>query len=110
MITLDRHAIFSDNDQFLGFYPNFLIESTLSQQTNVRDKSNLIFNSALPVIFAVPKYAKVLNEVVKVKGIKTNFKHNLIEVNADAKEAIFENLETKEKVTQKVSFIQTSLL
>lgn len=72
------------------------------QQINVRDKSNLIFNSALPVIFGVPKYAAALSEVVKRKGIKTNFRHNLVEVDAAKNEAVFENLDTKEKVVQKV--------
>ena len=58
----------------------------------------------------MPKYAKVLNEVVKAKGIKTNFRHNLVEVDAAKNEAVFENLDTKEKVVQKVTFIKNFFL
>lgn len=60
-------------------------------------------------IFAVPKYAKVLNEIIKAKGIKTNFRHNLVELCPNQNEAIFENLDTNEKVVQKV-FIKKKVL
>ena len=34
------------------------------------------------------------------KGIETHFKHNLVEVRPDAREAVFENLDTGEQVVQ----------
>ncbi|RWS25735.1 hypothetical protein B4U80_08175 [Leptotrombidium deliense] len=66
---------------------------------NKRDKAKIMFNSALGVIFAVPKYASTLNEIVKKRNIELNFKHNLIEIKPEKKEAIFEKLENGEKVS-----------
>ena len=71
-------------------------------QKGIRSKANVIFNSALGTIFGVQKYAASLNEIIKQRDIKTNYFHNLIEVNSDTKEAIFENLQTKEKIPFKV--------
>jgi sulfide:quinone oxidoreductase len=59
----------------------------------------------LPVIFAAKKYAQRLSEIVKEKNISVNYKHNLVEIDSLKKEAVFENLETGEKVTRKVSKI-----
>jgi sulfide:quinone oxidoreductase len=77
----------------------------------VRDKSTVIYNTALPVIFGVKKYAAALMEVVKQRfvlikfdriytyiilfnrNIQLNTRLNLVEVRADSKEAIFENLD-----------------
>ena len=52
-----------------------------------------MFNSALDKIFGVKKYADSLMKIVNKRDIKLNFKRNLVEVNADKKEAIFEILD-----------------
>ncbi len=64
----------------------------------VRDDSRVIFASAGASIFSVEKYKKVLTGVVKRKGIETMFRHNLIAVSPDTKEAIFEHMDTGEEV------------
>ena len=51
-----------------------------------------MFNSALGRIFGVEKYAKALLKIVKERDIELNFFHNLVEVKADTKEAVFEIL------------------
>lgn len=68
------------------------------RKTGVRDKTNIIFGIANPVIFQVPRYAATLNKVVARKGIDVRFRHNLTEIRADSKEAVFQNLETGEPV------------
>jgi len=60
--------------------------------------ANVHYFSALPVLFGVKKYADALWKVVQQRNINVNLRHNLIEVKPDEKVAIFENLDTKEKV------------
>lgn len=48
------------------------------------------YQSAGSVIFGIPKYAATLNKVVARYGIQTHFFHNLVEVKADSKQAVFE--------------------
>ncbi len=48
-------------------------------------------------MFGVPKYAEALTKVAKKFDINCTFSHNLIEIK-DSNTAIFENLQTKEKV------------
>ena len=62
-------------------------------QQGVRENANIIYNSALGVIFGVKKYADELLKVIDKKGIQVNFKRNLTEVDAVNKQAIFEVLE-----------------
>jgi sulfide:quinone oxidoreductase len=40
-----------------------------------------------------------MDEVIKRKGIKTMYRHNLIEIRPEKKEAVFRNLDTGEEVT-----------
>lgn len=68
-------------------------------KTGIRDKTEVIFGSANPVIFDVEKYRKALEKVLERKKIDAKFNHNLIEVRGEQKEAVFEHLETKEKTT-----------
>lgn len=68
------------------------------RKAGVRDRTNVIFASAAPSIYGVEKYAATLRKVVERKGIETRFRHNLIEVRPETKEAVFEQLETGETV------------
>ncbi len=68
------------------------------RKAGVRDRTNVIFASAAPSIYGVEKYAATLRKVVERKGIETRFKHNLIDVRPETKEAIFEQLDTGETV------------
>lgn len=57
-------------------------------------QSEVHFYSGGGVIFGVKKYADVLNQVIDKYGIKTHFNHNLIEIDAENKTAIFETKNT----------------
>ncbi len=68
------------------------------RKSGVRDRANVIYASAGKAILGVKKYATSLNQVVARKAIETRYHHNLIEIQAEAKEAIFERLDTGDKV------------
>ena len=70
------------------------------RRAGVRDRSRVIFFSAQPTIFQVPHYARSLTKVIARKGIETRFRHDLVEVRPETREAIFENLDTRERVVQ----------
>jgi sulfide:quinone oxidoreductase len=58
----------------------------------------VIFAAASPHIFAVDKYRKTLEKVVARKQIDCRFRHELVEIRPDSKEAIFQQLDTGEQV------------
>lgn len=69
------------------------------RKSGVRDKSNTIFASGQGALFAVEKYRKTLEKVAARKSIDIRLNQNLVEIRPDQKEAIFEHLDTKERVT-----------
>ena len=69
------------------------------REAGVRDKTNIIFASAHPNIFAIERYRTSLEKVVARKGIDCRFRHELIEIRPESREAVFKNLETQEQVT-----------
>ncbi|PVD36175.1 hypothetical protein C0Q70_03150 [Pomacea canaliculata] len=75
--------------------------------TGKRDKVNVMYNTSLGVIFGVKKYANSLLEIVKARNITVNYRHNLVEVRPNTKEAIFANLDspTGETHTFKYEFL-----
>jgi sulfide:quinone oxidoreductase len=78
------------------------------RKSGVRNSSKVIFASATPTIFAVKKYADALDKIIARKGIETYYKHNLLEIRPDTKEAVFENLDTKEPLTLKYDMIHVT--
>jgi sulfide:quinone oxidoreductase len=71
----------------------------LFRQAGIRDKTQIIYASALPTIFAVEPYKSTLEQVVKRKQIDCRFRHELVEVRSDLKQAVIKNLDTNEIVT-----------
>lgn len=78
------------------------------RSAGVRDKSRVIFASAESSIFAVEKYRRVLERVIKRKGIETMYRYNLIAVSPDTKEAVFENLETGDELALQYDMIHVT--
>ncbi len=64
------------------------------RKKGIRNNVNVIFRSANPAIFDVLKYRNALEKVVERKEIETHFRQDLIEIKADEKIAVFENLDT----------------
>ena len=52
-----------------------------------------MYNSVLPVIFGVKKYADSLVKIVKERNINVNFRTELVEVDHKNNLAIFEKLD-----------------
>ncbi len=69
------------------------------RRSGVRNKSKVVFASAQGSLFAVEKYRKTLEKVAERKAIDLRFKHNLVELRPDQKEAVFEHLDTLERTT-----------
>ncbi len=78
------------------------------QNSGIRDKSKVVFCSAAGGIFSVKKYADTLEQVLKRKRIETHFKHNLVALRPEIKEAVFQNLDTKEEVAMHYDMIHVT--
>ncbi len=78
------------------------------RQRGIRDRCKLIFAIAKPTIFDVKRYADTLDRVVERKQIETRFNHNLVELRSEAKEAVFEQLDTGEQVVIKYDMIHVT--
>ncbi len=68
-------------------------------RSGVREKTNVVFAAASPHIFAVEKYRLALEKVVERKKIDCRFRHELIEVRPQSKEAVFKQLDSGELVS-----------
>jgi sulfide:quinone oxidoreductase len=60
------------------------------RRTGRLEQSRVVFGSAGKAIFGVKPFANVLEQVVKRYGIDTRFGHNLVEVEPQRREAVFE--------------------
>lgn len=69
------------------------------REAGVREKTHIIYTSALPNIFAVDKYRETLEKVIERKNIECRFRQELIEIKPASKEAIVKNLDSGETST-----------
>ena len=73
---------------------------------NVRDNIEVVYNTALPVIFGVKKYAAALRGVCERRNIAVNVQTNLIHINPESQEAVFQRLDKpNETFVQKYSLL-----
>lgn len=77
-------------------------------RTGKRSTANIIYNTTLPAVFGIPKYAKALLKVINERNINLNTRTNLIEIKHDTKEAIFENLDSGEINSLNYNFLHVS--
>jgi sulfide:quinone oxidoreductase len=78
------------------------------RKSGVRKNSKVVFCSSAAAIFSVKKYTDTLNKVLKRKEITTHFKHNLIALRPEVKEAVFRNLDTNEEVVMHYDMIHVT--
>uniref|UniRef100_A0A3Q3FH67 Sulfide:quinone oxidoreductase, mitochondrial n=1 Tax=Labrus bergylta TaxID=56723 RepID=A0A3Q3FH67_9LABR len=69
------------------------------RKTGKRARANIVYNTSLPVLFGVKKYADALWDIVKQRDLQVNLRTNLVEVRADKQEAVFENLDKPGETT-----------
>ncbi|KAF2353447.1 FAD/NAD(P)-binding domain [Trinorchestia longiramus] len=63
-----------------------------------RDKANIIYNTSLPVLFGIKKYADALWKVVEQRNIEVNTRRNLIEVRQGQRQAVFQSLDNPDEI------------
>jgi sulfide:quinone oxidoreductase len=85
----------------------YLTEHYLRKK-GIRDRATIIFATADTKLFPVPKYAATLEEIEAQRGIDVKFKHNLIEIRGNKKEAVFQHLETGETFALPYSIIHVT--
>ncbi|MCO6459742.1 MAG: NAD(P)/FAD-dependent oxidoreductase [Pirellulaceae bacterium] len=78
------------------------------RRRGVRDRCRLVFATAMPNIFAVPKYARTLERVIERKQIETRFLHNLVEIRPSERVAVFERLDTGERVSMEYDLLHVT--
>jgi sulfide:quinone oxidoreductase len=74
----------------------YLAEEAFRRQ-GVREETRVLYASATPAIFGVPKYRDALAKIVAERGIETMFRKNLTEVRPASREAVFIDLDTQEE-------------
>ncbi len=78
-------------------------------QKNSRSNNvEVVFASAGAGMFAVQKYKKTLDKIVKRNGVNTQFGHNLVSLDPEKKVATFEVLATGEKVDMEYDMIHVT--
>lgn len=78
------------------------------RRSNVRSKINVQFCKGGVGIFAVKKYADALNKVLERHGIHTNWNKNLVAVDANKKEAVFQDLESGDHTSMSFDMIHVT--
>ncbi len=79
------------------------------RRKGIRDKCRVAFYSTTPGIFGVKKYAQALmDQVIRPRQIETRFRHNLVAIRPESREAVFENLDTGETVVEKYDLLHVT--
>ncbi|NEO29272.1 MAG: NAD(P)/FAD-dependent oxidoreductase [Symploca sp. SIO3C6] len=68
----------------------YMADDIFKGKSGVGTNSQVIFGTATAKMFPVPEYCDSLEKVVKRRNIQVNFKHNLKEIKAESKEAVFD--------------------
>ncbi len=85
----------------------YLAEHAFRRQ-GVRDKTRVVYGSATPAIFGVPKYRAALEKIVASRKIETMFQHDLVEVRGEAKEAVFVDKASGSRATVKYDMLHVT--
>lgn len=85
----------------------YLAEETF-RDNGVRNKIEVRFVSAGGAIFGVQKYRDALEKIIAKRDIKTQFKHDLVKIDANKKVATFKNMETGDMVEESYDMIHVT--
>ena len=78
------------------------------RRKSIRSQSKVLYMSATPNIFGIPKYRAPLERIISERDIQTRFRENLVEVRGASKEAVFHNLDTKEETVHHYDFMHVT--
>ncbi len=76
--------------------------------SRVRERTRVVYCSAAAASFQVKKYADSMDKVIARKGIETNYRHNLIEIDGERREALFKHLDTGDELLVKYDMIHVT--
>lgn len=77
------------------------------RKVNKRNKAQIQYNTALPVIFGVKYFADALWKVANQRDIQVNLKSKLVEVHGDKNTAIFANVDNpSQRTSVEVSILE----
>jgi sulfide:quinone oxidoreductase len=68
----------------------YMADDRFKSKSKVGVNTKVMFCSAGTKMFSVPEYNATLEAIIRKRGIITKFQHNLKEIKADTKEAIFD--------------------
>ena len=78
------------------------------RRQGIRDRTQVIFAAATPGSFAVPAFARRLDQVMARRSIEPRYRHNLIELRPAAREAVFFDAARDEEVVQSYDMIHVT--
>jgi len=78
------------------------------RKAGIRDKSRVIFVAPGKAIFSVAKYRAVLERLIEQRGIETMFGHHLVELQPEERKAVFENVDTHQRITLQYDMIHVT--
>ena len=70
------------------------------RRNGTRERTRIHYYAATPGIFSVKEFAKTLNEVIARKAIETHYRHDLVAIRPEKREAVFRNLDSGEETMQ----------
>lgn len=85
----------------------YLAEHAFRRQ-GVRDRATVRYVASGSAIFGIPKYRAALERIVADRGIETTFRHNLVALRPDRKQAVFENLDSGAEVVMDYDMIHVT--
>ena len=78
------------------------------QKAGLREQSEVIFATATPGIFGVPRYARALEKLAVERDVVRHYQHNLIAVRPKSKEAVFRHLGDDKEVVLNYDFLHVT--
>ncbi len=85
----------------------FLAEDYFRKQ-KIRENCEVIFGVAMPRIFAVDRYARTLEAAAERRNIDVKLNHDMIEIRPEVKEAVFQMIDSGERVTIKYDMLHVT--
>ncbi|MFB2877058.1 FAD-dependent oxidoreductase [Floridanema aerugineum] len=90
----------------------YMADDTFRSKLGVRQRTNVMFLTPSTKMFGVPEYSALLDKVIAEREIDVKFRHNLKEIKAETKEAVFDVFDANgtlmDEVTHKYQMIHVA--
>ncbi|WP_145353586.1 type II sulfide:quinone oxidoreductase Sqr [Staphylococcus cohnii] len=78
------------------------------RKNNIRSKANIMYETPKTSLFDVQKYNKELEKISEERDINVDYHYNLIEIDGENKNAVFENVETGDRKTLRYEMLHVT--